>query len=339
MLKDALYLLCFLLITVTAEAVENLVSVDEIIDSIPKGWGYSKKFGDFDNNGNKDVVIHAHDSFYKENILTVLIERMPGKYEIALNSRQALSHPDPEKINTIRAFHSVFFSVEGDKIKIVANSNGSRLSESFTFTFHEGYFVLSRYELQKGNRCNNYTTTYYGWTEGGMESMLLNDFTLENFYNIYGQSIATIKDADPILKEQYLSLMQAHKNVDSKEMEEKVDRALVAYDDIGEKRCDPSDYMQRYLFLDSPEMTALSNNVAFFFEQTRNYEEAVYLLEEIVNRYPKRTVAYINLGDAYWGKGEKSKARQVYTIYVSQMRQKGKYGRIPQRVIDRIAVK
>ena len=77
-----------------------------------------------------------------------------------------------------------------------------------------------------------------------------------------------------------------------------------------------------------------SNDIAFFFEQTGYYKEAIYLLERIIEKYPNRTVAYINLGDAYFKDNKEEKAIKSYKIYVKQMKEKNKEKRIPKRVLD-----
>ncbi len=66
------------------------------------------------------------------------------------------------------------------------------------------------------------------------------------------------------------------------------------------------------------------NNIAYYLEQAGAYEESIFLLEKIIEKYPKRTVAYLNLRDAYYGKGDKGKAKEYYKIYTQQMREKAK---------------
>ncbi|CAA0148843.1 tetratricopeptide repeat protein [Tenacibaculum maritimum] len=78
------------------------------------------------------------------------------------------------------------------------------------------------------------------------------------------------------------------------------------------------------------------NNIAYYLEQSGLYTEAIYLLERIIKQYPNRTVAYINLGDSYWGVGSFEKAKKTYQIYVKQMQKKGKEVIIPKRVLERI---
>ena len=78
------------------------------------------------------------------------------------------------------------------------------------------------------------------------------------------------------------------------------------------------------------------NDKAYYLEQSGLYTEAIYLLELIIKQFPNRTVAYINLGDSYWGVGSFEKAKKTYQLYIKQMQEKGKEAIIPQRVLERI---
>ena len=74
------------------------------------------------------------------------------------------------------------------------------------------------------------------------------------------------------------------------------------------------------------------NNIAYYLQKAGSNQEAVYLLEKILEKFPKRTVAYYNLGDAYWALGEKEKAKKAYSTYIKLMKAKGKEKRIPKKV-------
>ncbi len=91
-----------------------------------------------------------------------------------------------------------------------------------------------------------------------------------------------------------------------------------------------------FLMLDNKPSIENYNNLSFYLEQAKAYEEAVFLLEKIVEEVPDRTVAFINLGDAYWGLDEKEKAKEAYKTYVDQMKTKGKEAKIPKRVLERL---
>ncbi|WP_072682722.1 M48 family metallopeptidase [Arcobacter sp. LA11] len=76
------------------------------------------------------------------------------------------------------------------------------------------------------------------------------------------------------------------------------------------------------------------NNIAYYLEQAGAYKESIYLLEKIIEKYPNRTVAYINLGDSYLKSGNKEKAIENYKIYVKQMKEKNKEKKVPKRVLE-----
>ncbi|MGB5919380.1 tetratricopeptide repeat protein [Arcobacter sp.] len=76
------------------------------------------------------------------------------------------------------------------------------------------------------------------------------------------------------------------------------------------------------------------NNLAYYLEQTGAYKESIYLLKKILEKYPNRIVAYINLGDAYLGNKQKDKAIKAYKKYIELMKKTGKEKKIPKRVLE-----
>ena len=78
------------------------------------------------------------------------------------------------------------------------------------------------------------------------------------------------------------------------------------------------------------------NNIAYYLQKNGQNREAMIMLELIVREFPNRTVAYYNLGDAYWALGEKKKAIASYKTYIKQMKAKGKEKRIPKVVKQRV---
>jgi|GEM_PF-3238372 len=79
------------------------------------------------------------------------------------------------------------------------------------------------------------------------------------------------------------------------------------------------------------------NDIAYYLEKTNAYKESIYLLEKILEKYPKRIVAYLNIADAYWGDKNKNKAIKNYKLYLSQMKKNGKEKKIPKKVFQRIS--
>lgn len=86
----------------------------------------------------------------------------------------------------------------------------------------------------------------------------------------------------------------------------------------------------------TPESVNTYNDIGFFLEQGKKYPEAITVLEEVIKAYPDRTVAYINLGDAYFGLQNKVKAKEAYFKYIDLMKNEGKESRIPKRVFERV---
>jgi len=78
------------------------------------------------------------------------------------------------------------------------------------------------------------------------------------------------------------------------------------------------------------------NDMTYYLQKAGANKEAIYLLEKIIKEFPNRTVAYYNLGDAYWELEEEHKAIKAYTTYIEQMCDKGLQKKIPKEIIDRI---
>jgi len=78
------------------------------------------------------------------------------------------------------------------------------------------------------------------------------------------------------------------------------------------------------------------NDLGFFLCEAGRYKEAIYVLKNVANQFPERTVVYINLGDAFLMNGENECARQAYQKYIELMKASGKQAKIPQRVFKRL---
>ncbi|PKQ61440.1 hypothetical protein BZG02_15925 [Labilibaculum filiforme] len=78
------------------------------------------------------------------------------------------------------------------------------------------------------------------------------------------------------------------------------------------------------------------NDKAYYLSEIGCFGEAIMILKIVLEYFPTRIVAYINLGDAYWGLEEKDNASQAYQKYIELMKASGKECKIPQRVYERI---
>jgi tetratricopeptide (TPR) repeat protein len=77
-----------------------------------------------------------------------------------------------------------------------------------------------------------------------------------------------------------------------------------------------------------------ANNIGYFFEQANSLDVAKQFLDHVIAAYPKREVAYYNLGDVYKKKGMKKEAIDNYNTYISLMTERNLQHKIPQSVKD-----
>lgn len=106
-------------------------------------------------------------------------------------------------------------------------------------------------------------------------------------------------------------------------------------DEVPLKYNNPYSHLDRDFIIEQERITSY-NNIAYYLEQSGDYEPAILILNKIVGKVPNRTVAYINLGDAYWGLEQHTEAREAYQTYIHLMRESNREQRIPQRVLDRV---
>lgn len=78
------------------------------------------------------------------------------------------------------------------------------------------------------------------------------------------------------------------------------------------------------------------NDIAYFWQQAGYHREAIWLLAEILNIEPKRTVAHLNIADSLWAEGDTIQAKEHYQLYVRIMEGRKKQSLIPGRVFSRL---
>ncbi|BDM65253.1 hypothetical protein NFHSH190041_27050 [Shewanella sp. NFH-SH190041] len=79
---------------------------------------------------------------------------------------------------------------------------------------------------------------------------------------------------------------------------------------------------------------ATYNNIAYYvyINDHSNAKVAIYILEHVIKKSPNRSVAYLNIADAFLSEKNYSKATEMYKKYVSILKAKGKEDKIPKRV-------
>lgn len=83
------------------------------------------------------------------------------------------------------------------------------------------------------------------------------------------------------------------------------------------------------------ERIPIANDLAFFLAESKQYDQALPLLQNVVRLAPDRAVAHLNLADVLWELGKKAEARASYQKYLDLLDPDSK-GKAPERVIQRI---
>jgi tetratricopeptide (TPR) repeat protein len=81
---------------------------------------------------------------------------------------------------------------------------------------------------------------------------------------------------------------------------------------------------------------AALNDYGFYLQQAGQNDKAAKILLLVVSEDPKRTVAYLNLADAYWGLGKKQPAIENYKRYEKLMINSKKADKIPATDKERL---
>lgn len=85
----------------------------------------------------------------------------------------------------------------------------------------------------------------------------------------------------------------------------------------------------------SNENVRLLNDIAFYMQSLGSDLEAAIILEKVVEKYPDRFVAMLNLADSYWSIGYKSQAITFYRKYFNEMSKRNLEKKTPPRVFLR----
>ncbi|WP_457743257.1 hypothetical protein [Sulfurimonas sp.] len=104
------------------------------------------------------------------------------------------------------------------------------------------------------------------------------------------------------------------------------------YDDIFKNSISKA-YLQCYLdkFKISKKTVTRYNNTAYYLLKHKNNNLAIFLLNAVLKKFPKREVAYLNLADAY-SQINPAKSLFFYRKYIQLMKQEHKEQKIPNRV-------
>ncbi|WP_144410032.1 tetratricopeptide repeat protein [Cupriavidus basilensis] len=86
----------------------------------------------------------------------------------------------------------------------------------------------------------------------------------------------------------------------------------------------------------SVENVGTLNDIAYFLAESGRSDDAIPLLDSIVQKFPGRIVAKLNLADVYWDIGAGDKASVLYGQYYRATVSGNMKGMVPKRVVDRM---
>ena len=90
-----------------------------------------------------------------------------------------------------------------------------------------------------------------------------------------------------------------------------------------------------YVSISSKNLSML-NDFAYKLENI-NPSVGINILQKILQKFPNRVVAYLNLADSYWVIGNQDLAKENYKKYVELMKSQNKdLKKIPKEVLERI---
>ncbi|WP_416050827.1 tetratricopeptide repeat protein [Cupriavidus basilensis] len=78
------------------------------------------------------------------------------------------------------------------------------------------------------------------------------------------------------------------------------------------------------------------NDIAYFLVESGRSDDAIPLLNSIVQKFPRRIVVKLNLADAYWNIGFGDRASILYGQYYREMVSGKLKAMVPKRVVDRM---
>ena len=243
----------------------------------------------------------------------------------------------------INSAEGIQFTIKDEndkKLALTVSKHGSldRYKFYFKYSKDKKYFELEKsYYLLFNKSCDHSLNAIFELKSTLFDNIFFKTFNKIDLNKLLNTPLWINKEIEleKIKSQEFLSsynkIINKYKN--KLNFKDDVENLLV----YSEDKCEPKYYINYKYFFE--EDINKSNDIAFFFEQAGYFKESIYLLEKILEKYPKRTVAYLNIADAYWGDNNKDKAIENYKIYISQMKENGKETKIPKRVFERINIK
>ena len=327
------------------------------------GYGYDGEelYAEIPNSNNVLVVLPykeqdgnvSMDDAYFLSLVLAVVDSKGEVLQSYLHRKMMIS--DGVSISNISIDTKTYSSLSPHQPFGVIVTVGARIYEGNKLFLYEPHkksmkVLLKEYELSNNVYEGMATYTFRGYSDL-MESKMKIACTSHNYCDIpvehiYSRDYQLIFFDSSIGEEESTStklIYQNGKYQENKKVEPKffkeydVDTVLRATKE-GHKYNDfeVTTLMFQLSHEDMTKNLAKLNNIAYYLQKNGQNIEAVIMLEFIVRKFPNRTVAYYNLGDAYWALGQKKIAKKMYKIYVKQMKSRGKGKKIPKVVKERV---
>ena len=95
------------------------------------------------------------------------------------------------------------------------------------------------------------------------------------------------------------------------------------------------DALLKEVKIDSKSVTTY-NDIAYYLQKNKYHKDAILILQHLLDRYPNRTVAYLNMADSLYELNKKDSAKSYYINYTRWMKFYNKENKIPKYVLKRI---
>ena len=190
----------------------------------------------------------------------------------------------------------------------------------------EKNFILKEIKYIQNNYVNGYTYEIKVLKDNGfMIEITTNTSLIYNIFFTYEKNSIILKH---IL---YRNIYQDNYMICGVNLDVNVNNKIVDIDLLdNEKVC----YSDNEQIIIRTKTLQKYNDIAYYLQQAKANDEAIFLLENIIEKFPNRTVAYLNLADAYDGKNETEKAKINYEKYISLMKKSGKENKIPKKDLE-----
>ncbi|ASA56964.1 tetratricopeptide repeat protein [Vibrio gazogenes] len=199
---------------------------------------------------------------------------------------------------------------------IILKSNNENYKEIHHIKYIQGVWYIESTDYVINNNLDDYTKTFHCHVKQNIELKSYSRIHTAPNSDDYDKKCAVVYYVESSLSE-----FESRFNDDESAIYLGVDR----YKDLLVKFPLNSDSVAQY------------SSIASMLVRNKAYKEPIYLLNHIIDIYPARTVAYINLGDAYWALEETNKAKDAYRTYIELMKKDGKESKISEQVLERAA--